>query len=392
MAHAIFTFIEVLGVLGTFCSLGYYGVCITSAIRFLRERKAREGARPTQSLPPVSILKPLKGVDPGMYGNLRSHCLQDYPDFEIIFGVSDAADPAVEFVERVKTDFPHIAIRLVVCERALGTNLKVSSLAQMLPAAKYEDILVNDSDIRVEPDYLSQVMAPLSDIKIGLVTCLYRGVPSSSLGSTLESLFIGTDFCAGVLAARLIEGGIHFGLGSTLAFRRPDLEAIGGFEALADYLADDYEIGRRMAARGLGIALSETVVETFLPPYSFRQFLDHQLRWARTIRDSRRGGYAGLAATFGLVWAALALLFARGAAWAWMLFAAAGILRYCLAVIVGRGVLRDRQLTRWLPLMLIPLRDFVAFFVWLAGFRSGSITWRGNSFELKDGKLIRIVS
>jgi ceramide glucosyltransferase len=369
------------------CSLGYYVLCLYSAARFLGRRKAAgEGARPTQSLPPVSILKPLKGTDPEMYQSFRSHCLQDYPEYEIIFGVSDAHDPAIEFVERLQAEFPRVPIRLVLCEKVIGANIKVSNLAQMLTEARYQHIVVNDSDIRVDTNYLCSVAAPLSDPKVGLVTCLYRGVASASLGSRLESLFISTDFSAGVLVARLLEGEIHFGLGSTLAFRRSDLAATGGFEALSDYLADDYEIGRRIAVLGLGVELSGTVVETFLPRYDLKQFLDHQLRWARTIRDSRPGGYAGLVATFGMPWALLAFICGRGAGWAWVLLGVAIVMRYAVALVMGRMVLQDRQVTSWLT--LIPLRDFVAAAVWLVGITGHAVTWRGDSFELKDGKLV----
>jgi ceramide glucosyltransferase len=389
MIHHILRVFEMVAVLGTVASLAYYGLCLVGAARFLREREeAGEGARPTPSVVPVSILKPLKGTDPDMYESFRSHCLQDYPEYEIIFGVSDADDPAIEFVERLKAEFSQIPIRLVFCRKKLGANTKVSNLAQMLTEARYEYIVVNDSDIRVEPDYLRNIAPPLTDPKIGLVTCLYRGVASSTLGSRLESLFISTDFSAGVLVARFIEGGIRFGLGSTLAFRRTDLVATGGFEALADYLADDYEIGRRIAALGLDVELSGTVVETFLPRYDLKRFLDHQLRWARTIRDSRPGGYAGLAATFGLPWALLTLVCARGGSWAWALLGAAIFMRYAVALVVGRGVLRDRQVTSWLA--LIPLRDFVAVLVWLIGFTGNTVDWRGDSFELKQGKLVRM--
>lgn len=379
-----------VAVFGTVASVGYYVLCLFSAGRFLGERKAAgKSARTTQqTAPPVSILKPLKGADPEMYESFRSHCLQDYPEYEIIFGVSDADDPAIEFVERLKAEFPHIPIRLVLCLRNLGANTKVSNLAQMLTEARYEHIVVNDSDIRVEASYLRSVVAPLADPQIGLVTSLYRGLASASLGSRLESLFISTDFSAGVLVARFIEGGIHFGLGSTLAFRRRDLAATGGFEALADYLADDYEIGRRIAALGFGIELSQTVVETFLPRYTLKQFVEHQLRWARTIRDSRPGGYAGLAVTFGLPWASLALICARGAAWAWALLGLAIFLRYAVALLVGRSVLLDRQVTSWLA--LIPVRDLAGAMVWFIGLRGNAVRWRGDSFELKDGKLLRM--
>jgi hypothetical protein len=217
---------------------------------------------------PVSILKPLKGTDPEMYESLRGHCLQDYPEYEIIFGVNDPTDPSRHLVERLKSEFPQLSIRWMVCAKNLGANIKVSNLTQMLVEAKYDRVLVNDSDIRVPLDYLRRVMAPLADPQVGLVTCLYRGVPGGTLGSRLESIGISTDFSAGVLAARTLEGGIHFGLGSTLAFRRSDLAAIGGFEALVDYLADDYEIGRRMAKRGLRVRLSDVVVETYLPAYA----------------------------------------------------------------------------------------------------------------------------
>src|ERR1700676_3426557 len=317
MVQPFIKIVESLAVAGTASTIAYYVLRLRSALRFVRERRAAgEGARPAHA---VSILKPLRGTDPEMYESFRSHCLQDYPDYEIIFGVSDVNDPAIQLVEQLMVEFPQRTIHLVVSREILGANTKVRNLAQMVRAARHEFLIVNDSDIRVEPDYLRRVLAPLSDPGIGLVTCLYRGVANSTLGSRLESLGISTDFSAGVLVAETIENGIRFGLGSTLAFRRSDLQAIGGFEALVDYLADDYQIGSRMAALGLKVHLSDVVVDTFLPQYTLRGFLDQQLRWARTVRDSRFWGYVGLGLTFGLVWAVLALILARGATWAWML-------------------------------------------------------------------------
>jgi ceramide glucosyltransferase len=380
--------IQLLALLGTISSLGYYVLCLWSALRFLRERKAAsEGARPTQA---VSMLKPLRGTDPEMYESFRSHCLQDYPEYEIIFGVSDPSDPAIPLVEQLKIEFPQCAIRLIVCRERLGANTKVSNLAQMVREARHEDLIVNDSDIRVEPDYLRRVLAPLTDPKVGLVTCLYRGIANSSLGSRLESVGISTDFCAGVLVAQTVENGIRFGLGSTLAFRRRELQAIGGFETIVDYLADDYQIGSRIAALGLKVKLSEVVVETFLPRYTLRGFVDHQLRWARTVRDSRFWGYVGLGLTFGLPWALLVLLLAHCVGWAWGLLDITLAMRVGVAVVVGKWVLRDRQVIR--SLAFIPLRDVLALVVWIVSFAGHEVGWRGDRFRLKDGKLVRIES
>ena len=384
IGHAILA-LQVVAVLGTLCSLGYYTLCLWTAARFLRGQTADMSVRPTQA---VSILKPLRGTDPHMYENFRGHCLQDYPEYEIIFGVSDRNDPAIPLVDRLKTELPQAAIRLIVCDEHLGANTKVSNLAQMARQARHELFIVNDSDIRVESDYLRRVLAPLTDPKIGLVTCLYRGLANSNLGSRLESLGISTDFCAGVLVAQTVENGIRFGLGSTLAFRRRDLEAIGGFESIADYLADDYQLGARIAELGLKVELSDVVVETALPQYTFRAFLAHQMRWARAIRDSRFSGYLGLGLTFGLPWAALVLILAKGAPWAWGLLALAAAMRIAVAVVAGRCAMQDRQV---LPLLgLVPLRDVLALLVWVASFIGHEIVWRGEHFQLRDGKLTRV--
>jgi ceramide glucosyltransferase len=390
MLQHIAKFIQIIAVLGTFSSIGYYLMCLLAAAIFLQQRKTSSAGGSPEVTSPVSILKPLKGTDPETYESLRSHCLQDYPEYEILFGVKDANDPATQIVDRLKAEFPQRFIRLVVCPANLGANTKVSNLAQMLPNARHKFLIVNDSDIRVQPDYLRRVTMPLADPKVGMVTCLYRGVPAGTLGSRLESLGISTDFSAGVLVARLVEGGIRFGLGSTLALRRHDLEAIGGFQAFVDYLADDYEIGRRITARGLEVRLSETVVETFVPPYSVREFLLHQLRWARSVRDSRPWGYVGLGLTFGLAWGLLTLAFAHNATWTWTLLAATLALRLMVAIMVGRVILRDRYVLRLL--WLIPFRDLVAVLLWIASFTGHTVAWRGVAFRLKDGKLARISS
>jgi ceramide glucosyltransferase len=386
MVHQVFKIIEVLAVAGTVSGIAYYALCLWSVVRFLQARKAAD--KSVRAAQAVSILKPLRGTDPEMYESFRSHCLQDYPEYEIIFGVSDANDPAIQLVQQLKAEFPQCPIRLMVCPERLGSNTKVSNLAQMARQARHEYIIVNDSDIRVEPDYLRRVLAPLTDPAIGLVTCLYRGIANATLGSRLESLGIGTDFAAGVLVAQTVENGIRFGLGSTLAFRRRDLQAVGGFETLVDYLADDYQIGSRIAALGLNVKLSDVVVDTFLPKYTLRGFFDHQLRWARTVRDSRFWGYVGLGLTFGLPWALLALIFSRGAAWAWALLACTAVMRFAVAVVFGKYVLKDGQAMR--SLALIPVRDLVALLIWIFSFAGHRIVWRGDHFSLENGKLKRI--
>ena len=382
--------LEAAAALGTVASLFFYFLSTLGLASFLRDRhrRLRQSPLPESRLVPITILKPLKGVDPEIWESFCSHCEQDYPEWQLIFGVSDADDPAIEVVRRLQAKYPKLEIELMVCERALGTNIKVSNLAQMLTKARHELLLVNDSDIRVPTNYLRQVAAPLADATVGLVTCLYRGVAAGTVGSRLEALGISTDFVPGVLSARFLERGLHFGLGSTLAFRRGDLIAIGGFDALLDYLADDYELGRRIAATGKRVELSAATVATNLPAYSARGFLRHQLRWSRTIRDARRWGYAGLIFTFGLPWALATVLAARGAMWAWALLAMTLAARVAIGFISAVIVLDDRRFFRYV--LWLVARDLIAPLVWAASFMGNRIEWRGDCFELKDGRLRKI--
>jgi ceramide glucosyltransferase len=387
MMHSILRIVQTVAVCGILSSSIYYLLCLWSAAGFLRERKAASEAG-SLPLPPISVLKPLKGTDPEIYESFRSHCLQDYPEYEIIFGVSDSNDPAIQSVKALQREFPDRRIQLLISPKILGANVKVSNLAQMLPEARYDYLIVNDSDIRVAPDYLRRVTAPLADSRVGMVTCLYHGVAGPTLGSRLEGLGISTDFCPSVLAARQLERGIRFGLGSTLAFRRLDLEKIGGFTSFVDYLADDYELGKRIAGLELSVKLSDVVVETYLPPYHLREFFAHQLRWARGVRDARAGGYMGLVFTFGLLWSLLALAASQAALWAWSALAVIMFLRLAVALVVGQGVLRDRQILKYA--WLIPLRDLVAAAIWFASLGGHTVTWRGDRFHLNKGKLTRV--
>jgi ceramide glucosyltransferase len=374
--------------LGTLASFGFFVLSYGGALSFLGGRRKQLAKSDSDHFPGVTILKPLKGVDPFIYESFVSHCEQDYPAYQLVFGVSDPEDPAIRVVRELKEKYPDCQIDLMVCESILGNNTKVSTLVQMLPAARHPILLVNDSDIRVPTDYLRRVVAKLNDDSVGLVTCLYRGVAAKTLGSWLEALGISTDFVPGVLSARLLENGLRFGLGSTLAFRRSDLDATGGFEALLDYLADDYELGRRIAGLGKRVALSEVVVETFLPAYSMRQFFEHQMRWSRTIRDARRWGYLGVSLTFALAWALLMLALTPGSAWARLLAAVTVAARVAVAIVCAGTVLRDRGSLR--KLYLLPLRDLIAPAVWVLSFFGNRISWRGDLFYLREGRLARV--
>ena len=387
MMHSISTILQIVAILGCISSCAYYLLSLAGSWALLRTWNGARQALSAEA-PPVSILKPLKGTDPEMYESFRSHCLQDYPNYEIVFGVSDPVDPAIGSVEELKKEFPQRSIQLVICPKVLGANVKVSNLEQMVQAARYEYLIVNDSDIRVEKDYLRRIVPPLADAKTGMVTCLYRGAAAGTLGSRLEALGISTDFCAGVIAARLLEKGISFGLGSTLAFRRDDLNKIGGFQSMLDFLADDYELGNRISRLGLKVVLSDVVVETHLPAYDFRGFLAHQMRWACGVRDARLGGYIGLVSTFGLMWALLNLLLAGAAWWAWLVLGFVVVLRIVMALVVGKSVVGDRQVSG--RLWLLPIRDLIAVAIWIVSFWGHVVTWRGDRFELRNGRLIRI--
>jgi len=390
MPHALAQSVEILTTVLTLAGMGYFLAAILAARVFITARRAPLPA----FTPGVSILKSLKGLDPAMLDAFRSHCRQTYTgDYELLFGVSALDDPAIAAVEELQREFPDLPIQLIHCPASLGTNGKVSTLIQLANHARHPYLLINDSDITVSPRYLERVMAPFapsasSPKQVGLVTALYRGRAHGTLPSRLESLGIATDFQAGVLLSKMIEGGLHYGLGSTLAVSREALEKIGGLAPLVDHLADDYELGARIDHAGYRVALSAEVVETSSPAYAWGGFIDHQLRWARTVRDARPGGYIGLIFTHGLAWALLNVIASGVSPVSFWLLGLSFFLRLALAMTVGTQVLADHQV---LPsLWLLPLRDVVAMCVWVAGFAGNTIVWRGQRFTLKDGKLINV--
>jgi ceramide glucosyltransferase len=391
MPHALALAVEVATTVLTVAGMGYFIAALIAARVFIASRR-----RPLPPFAPgVSILKSLKGLDPGILDAFRSHCRQTYTgEYEMLFGISSPDEPAAEAVHQLQREFPDRAIHLIVCPQRLGTNGKVSTLTQLEPHTRY-DLLINDSDITVSPHYLERVMSAFwpdpklqaNQPPVGLVTALYRGRAHDTLPSRFESLGIATDFQPSVLLSKMLEGGLRYGLGSTLAVRRDALDRIGGYQSLVDHLADDYELGARVARAGYRIALTPEVVETSIPAYGWRGFFDHQLRWLRTVRDARPGGYAGLIFTHGLAWAFLNVIASGFSPLSLWLLALSFFLRLALAMTAGAEILSDHQV---LPnLWLLPFRDIVAMGLWAAGFAGDTIVWRGERFTVKDGKLIK---
>ncbi len=391
MAHSLAFAVEALTCALAIAGLGYYLAALLAAYVFLAAPRPQLAA----AAPAVSILKSLKGIDPGMLDAFRSHCRQDYPgDYELLFGVSSLDDPACAAVHTLQAEFPGRPIRLVECPLPLGANGKISTLVQLEPHARHAYLLINDSDITVGPRYLEGVMAHFAPAQpqplkrtLGLVTACYRGRAHRTLGSRLEALGIAADFHPSVLLSRWLEGGLHYGLGSTLAVSREALASIGGLAALVDQLADDYELGARIDRAGFRIALTHEPVETSVPAYPWQDFLHHQLRWFRTVRDARPRGYIGLVFTHGFVWALCNVLASGASPLSLWLLSLAFFLRITLATTVGIRVLQDHQTL--LNLWLLPLRDVVAMGLWIAGFAGNAITWRGQRFTVKNGRLIK---
>ena len=387
LVHSIAILTSILAVAG----MGYFVAALIAGLRFVASRRALEAVDSAG----VTILKSLKGNDPGMLEAFRGHCRQAYKgEYELLFGVSSPDDPAAAAVRQLQAEFPERSIRLVVCPERLGTNGKVSTLVQLLPNARHDFLLINDSDIAVSPGYLDQIVSCFDSAakkgrhigkEVGMVTTLYRGRAHGTLASRLEALGIATDFQCGVLLDRMIAGKLSYGLGATLAVQRAALEKIGGLEVLLDYLADDYELGARVARAGYRVELSTEVVETGVPAYRWRGFFEHQIRWSRTVRDASPGGYVGLIFTHGLAWALLNVVANSLSPLSLCMLGASLALRLALAVTVGALVLNDQQV---LPnLWLLPVRDLVALGTWVAGFAGNGIVWRGEHFALKNGKL-----
>ena len=338
----------------------------------------------TSFTPPVSILKPVRGMDFQAYQNFASFCEQDYPEFELLFGVSDPNDPVIPQILRLQQEFPGRRISLIIHE-ADEPNHKAGLLHELASRARYDVLAASDADIRVAPDYLRRVVAPLQEERIGLVTCPYRGEIPLTFTARLEALHMGVTFLPSVLVARKVLK-MRFALGATNVLRRRDLERIGGYEALASYLADDYQIGNRIARTGLHVALSDSIVISILGATTFKTQWDRELRWAHCNRISRPLEYPGYALSFTLPWAALLVLVSGAASWAWGLLIFSLALRWSLAWAIT-GLTGDAASRRWL--FWLPVRDGLSALIWCAGFVGKTVTWRDETFFLNsEGQLI----
>ena len=361
-------------------SLVYCVLTIVAAVRYRGVRPPPLCATLTNAAP-ISILKPLAGIDDGLEENLRTFFEQEYPDFEILFAVRTPDDPAVAVVERLRARYPSVPSRLMVTGEPPYPNAKVYSLDCMLGAARHDLLVMSDSDIRVTPDMLAVIAAEFQDAKLGLATCPYRAVPGRSFWNTLEAVGLNTEFIGGVLVARMLDG-MKFALGPTIAARRATLAGIGGFDAVKDFLAEDFVMGNLAAARGDGVILSSYVIEHHIGAQTMAANLRHRLRWNRSTRRSRPAGYVGQLFTNPLPLALL--LWAVKPEW-WPAVVATVVLRAAAGWATAGYVLRDRLTARLF--FLVPLQDLLSFAMWLAGFFGNTILWRGRKYYLRaDGR------
>ena len=362
----------------------YYLIALFSSWRYFGQPEVELDASFT---PPVSILKPVKGLDPDAYRNLDSFCRLDYPEYELVFCV-DADDQSVlSVLDRLILDFPQCRIRVLYGSGRLATNDKVAKLARLTEEAAYEYVVLSDSDVRVEPDYLRQVIAPLRDPKVGATTCLYVPADVTTFTDRLQSIGMMSDFYAGVLVDWQLEG-IKFALGPSIATTRSRLSGFGGFAELENRPADDLLVGRLIAEQGYEVVLTRYAVSTVCDYASFTELLYKRLRWIVVMRHMRPWGHFGLLATQGLLWSLAALAFRPTAAVALGYLGTYLVLRMAMTWMIGIRGLRIKHLWKQLP--LIPVWDAVAVSIWLVSFLRNSIRWRGADYNIREGRLVPV--
>jgi ceramide glucosyltransferase len=383
---SISPFIAIIGLASLGMAAGYAVLALLAAILWQMRRMPVNSRR----LPPVTVLKPLCGAEPGLYENLRSFCQQDHPLFQIVFGVRDPADPALAVVERLQAEFPALPIDVVVNPQQHGTNSKISNLINMAARVRHDVLAMADSDVRVGPNYLSTVTAPLLDHNVGLVTCLYRGVPTRQFCSRLGAMYINEWYMPSVRVAWLF-GYQGYASGQSLCLRRDTLQAIGGLQAMANHLAEDHRLGEMVRALGLRLELSPYMLEAEHHEQDLDSLARHEVRWMRTIRVLRPRSFPLMFLSFSLPLAILGILLSAAAqsvsTTAWALFGITLAARLLLHLAHRLRV--DRPL--FTDLWLLPVRDLLICWVWCRGFLTSRVTWRGSEFEVDaDGVMRRL--
>lgn len=359
----------------------YYGIVIFSGLRFFlgAKRKIKE------FLPPVSNLKPVRGLDPDAYENFASFCRQDYPEYEVLFCVGDSSDPALPVIRRLIDDFPRTRIRIFIGTERVATNDKVAKLARLVEEASYEHLVISDSDVRVEPGYLRRIVAPLADPEIGAVTCFYVPTKDSNWVQLLQDVGMLSDFYPGILVAWQLDG-VKFALGPTICTTRTRLEEFSGYASIQNKPADDLWVGRLIAERGYEVVLLPYAISTVPDYHSFRDLFAKRLRWITVMRHMRPWGHAGLIFTLGLPWALFAVAVEPKAAVASAFLGGYFLVRCVMTLLVGSVGLKQRGV--WAKLVFIPLWDAVATLIWLTSFTRKSIYWRGHKYAIVNGDLV----
>ena len=382
--------LHILVLLLAISPLAYYLLSLYCVVEYFGDLR-RAPSHKEQFLPPVSIVKPVRGVDHEAYENFASFCRLDYPEYEVLFAVAHTEDPVIPIIEKVRCDFPQLPIRLITNIPHIGPNEKINSLCRLTQQAKYNLLVMSDSDVRVDADYLKEVVAPFGDPEVGMVTALYKSQSAGSLVSNLDALGMYMDSAPAALVARRIEGRMRFAFGWTMATSKKFLAEIGGWEAMVNYHSDDFELGKRIAKCGHRVELIAKPVTMVFPKESLREYFNHELRWSIGLKSVRPLGYWGLSLTHGLPWALLAatVSLARGSgAQAVFYLLSYFFLRVGLTLATGTWGLGDRKLLKMV--WLVPLRDAMTFIVWMTGFFSNEITWRGLGYRVQKGRLFPI--
>jgi ceramide glucosyltransferase len=365
----------------------YYLIALYSSWQFFRNQ-AHPDAGAAAFTPPVSNLKPVRGLDPDAYENFASFCRQDYPDYELLFCVGEQDDPVVPILEKLARDFPERRIRVLFGSGGRGTNDKVVKLSRLVSEAQHEVLVISDSDVRVEPNYLRTVVAPLSDSKVGAVTCFYDSIKDENFTQSLQTIGMFSDFYAGILVARQLDG-VKFALGPTIATTRAHLAGFGGYGAIDDRPADDLLVGRLIAEQGYEVVLLPYKILTVADYKSLGDLFHKRLRWIVVMRNMRPWGHLGLLLTQGLPWSLAAVAIHPSALVAFGYLGSYLVLRCAMTWTVAVWGLKSDAL--WKKLGLIPVWDAMAFFIWLTSFTRSSIRWRDGEYYIRDGKLVPVI-